>query len=766
MPKELKIKRGRRAEEKLKRKRDFSVVDANEKSKKRREKNGNENDWNKDYIKIDESIEEKDSKVTPFYGLLGDEEQEYFRRSDELLELNDFPDEEQRSFFLANVFREAENKELKIACSQSCSRLMERLILLCSAEQKKTLFQKFSGNFIHLIRHRFASHCCEMLFIQSAPIVTEEFTSRSSTENPSKSEFLTMESLFLQTLDEIEDETSSLLTDPFASHTLRVLLMILDGRSPTQLVNKSLVQSKRKEKIEIIALDSKSSATLPMKRPVPPSFTYAIEKIISDIASTLDPPFIRLLATHQTGNPTLQLLLELELTSLNLKEMSKTGEKSIIFSLLPDAIDEENSDSVTLINGLLYDSIGSRLLETICTFASGKLFKKIYQVVFKDRIAAILRNEISSYTAIRVLSRIGKQDLEEALQVIMPQIPGLIQRNRSLAIRTLIERCNARGIDTSTLTSNISTAYGGHPETLILKMACLDATTLLYMTSLQTETETEKDEQRKSTHSQLHGSLLAQSMLMLPGSPSELIQAALISLPPQILLSLSLYTPTSHIIQSALSPTLPVHFRRKLINLLIFSFNNSSTDEQNPIIRLCLSSVGSHVLDALLICTVSPSPFLPLSDTKNTTNSTTPLFTYAERISSILITHEHEIRNSFYGRIVWRNWSLDLFKRMRSDWVRKVKNTPVKLSTVMSIPSSSNTTTTTTTTTTTMNNDMKESVKLVDRKKNKNRSSQGFMPPPGPTESIGKSAIELARERFASKKLIGASTKKIQLHVV
>ncbi|POS83413.1 hypothetical protein EPUL_003453 [Erysiphe pulchra] len=760
MPKELKIKRGRRAEEKFKRKRDDGVVDANEKSKKRREQN--ENDWDKDYIKIDQSIEEKDSKVIPFYGLLGDEEQEYFRRSDELLELNDFPDEEQRSFFLANVFREAESKELKIACSQSCSRLMERLILLCSAEQKKTLFQKFSGNFIHLIRHRFASHCCEMLFIQSAPIVTEEFSSRSSTAKVAKSELPTMESLFLQTLDEIEDDMSSLLTDPFASHTLRVLLMILDGRSPTQLVNKSLVQSKRKEKIEIIALDSKPSATSPMKRLIPPSFTYAVEKIISDIASTLDPPFIRLLATHQTGNPTLQLLLELELTNLNLKEMSKTGEKSIIFSILPDAIDEENSDSVTLINGLLYDSIGSRLLETICTFASGKLFKKIYQVIFKDRIASILRNEISSYTAIRVLSRIGKQDLEEALQVIMPQIPGLVQRNRSLAIRTLIERCNARGIDTSILTSTISAAYGGHPETLILKMVCLDATTLLSMTSLQTETETEteKDNQRKSTHSQLHGSLLAQSMLMLPGSPSELIQAALISLPPQILLSLSLYTPTSHIIQSALSPTLPVHFRRKLINLLFFSFNNSSTDEQNPIIRLCLSSVGSHVLDALLICTISPSSFLPLSDSKTITYSTTPLFTYAERISSVLVTHEHEIRNSFYGRIVWRNWSLDLFKRLRSDWVRKVKNTPVKSTTAITIPSGISTTTTTTTTST-MNNDTSELIKDMDWKKNKNRSSHGLMPPPGRPESCGKSAIELARERFASKKLSSAGTKKI-----
>lgn len=81
----------------------------------------------------------------PFFGMLDEEEQEYFKRADEMLEMNNFGDPEERSLFLANVYREAEGKELKIANSQSCSRLMERLIQLSSPSQLKTLFQKFSG---------------------------------------------------------------------------------------------------------------------------------------------------------------------------------------------------------------------------------------------------------------------------------------------------------------------------------------------------------------------------------------------------------------------------------------------------------------------------------------------------------------------------------------------------------------------------------------------------------------------------------------------
>ncbi len=82
---------------------------------------------------------------TPFFGLLDDEELEYFKRADEILELDQFGSDEERHLFLANVYREADGKELKMAHSKVCSRLVERLILRSSSAQLKKLFQKFSG---------------------------------------------------------------------------------------------------------------------------------------------------------------------------------------------------------------------------------------------------------------------------------------------------------------------------------------------------------------------------------------------------------------------------------------------------------------------------------------------------------------------------------------------------------------------------------------------------------------------------------------------
>jgi len=105
---------------------------------------------------------------TQFYGLLNEEESEYFRKADEILELNRFGDGDgtaqffvqlgvsaaanarncftpERALFIANVWKEANGKELKIANSQGCSRLLEKLILMSSPSQLKSLWQKFTG---------------------------------------------------------------------------------------------------------------------------------------------------------------------------------------------------------------------------------------------------------------------------------------------------------------------------------------------------------------------------------------------------------------------------------------------------------------------------------------------------------------------------------------------------------------------------------------------------------------------------------------------
>ena len=92
----------------------------------------------------------------PYYGLLEEEEQAYFKRADAMLELNQFENAEERERFVNSVYREANGKELKIANSQSCSRFLERLIQVSTPNQLKTLFSKFSGKYAEFVIY---GHC-------------------------------------------------------------------------------------------------------------------------------------------------------------------------------------------------------------------------------------------------------------------------------------------------------------------------------------------------------------------------------------------------------------------------------------------------------------------------------------------------------------------------------------------------------------------------------------------------------------------------------
>lgn len=141
----------------------------------------------------------------PFFGLLDEQEQEYFRIQDEILKANAFETDENRNSFVKNFFREADGKELKLANSQGCSRLLEKMMGLASPKQLKNLFQKCNGHFMHLVQHRFASHFCESLFVHAAGVVAQEeehdvFGMEDAMEVDGDV-FASMESLFLFTLN-------------------------------------------------------------------------------------------------------------------------------------------------------------------------------------------------------------------------------------------------------------------------------------------------------------------------------------------------------------------------------------------------------------------------------------------------------------------------------------------------------------------------------------------------------------------------------------
>lgn len=723
MPRE-KQKRGRRAEEKAKkdeakRKRE-EVTEAPVATKRLKASTTDENQaetdtyndftQSADYIPLG-GVEEGEgeggdygngpSTDMPFYGLLDTEEQEYFSRANEMLELNQFQDSEERRLFVDSVYREADGKELKIACSQSCSRLMEKLISMSDVRQIRRLFGKFIGHFLHLVQHRFASHCSETLFIHAAPAVNQK-VSKSNKKKQSQSDDyegeegeaesepeLSLEEMFIKVIEELEGNWGYLLTERFASHTIRVLLLVLAGEPVDLSSTDSVVASRKKERLGVPAVETNGDNTITQKRNVPHSFETTLKKVIKDMVSLLDDTYLRALATHPVGNPVLQVLLYLELSHFG--KSSAKDSSSITKRLLPDESFQEGSDSATFARGLFYDPVGSRLLETIVRWAPGKLFKNLYKNLIRENVASLSRNVTAGYVVVRALERLGKDDLQSAMELTLPEIPSLVERSRLIVPKMLVERCLVRGVDTKSLAKALEAAYDKDPAKRLAQMLKLETASPANDDDAQ---EKQKDpaatNQPSSNAEKLHSSLLAQTMLTVPGPLSDLIYSSLLAQSTDSLISIAKDPTTSRVLQQALTlPTSTPQFRRQFTSRFLGHLKD-----------LALDSSGSHVVDALW-------------------PATKDIFFVKERMAQELAQHELALRDSFVGRAVWRNWSMDLYKRRRGEWTAKAKG-------------------------------------LLDRQQsndgNNNNSNGGAGERP-------KSRIELARARFAAKAAESGSSK-------
>lgn len=648
MPRE-KQKRGRRAEAKAtkdtsKRKRSEAPDDPD--AKRLKPSTGSEPNQEADYITLDEGQNEATSGEMPFYGLLDAEEQEYFSRANEVLQLNQFEDSVERRLFVDSIYREANGKELKIACSQSCSRLMEKLIAMSDVHQIRRLFNKFIGHFLHLVQHRFASHCCETLFIHAAPAVTHKPTrpkeEMSHVEDVDEEEpELSLEEMFMKVVEELEGNWGYLLTERFASHTIRVLLLVLAGEPVDLSSNDSVVASRRKEKLLVPGVEAQDEAAITQKRKVPESFEIALRKTVGDMVSVLDDTYLRALATHPVGNPVLQVLLYLELSHFGKSRAKESA--SITRRLIPDENLEEGSESATFVRGLLYDPVGSRLLEAIVRFVPGKFFKKLYKSTIHDRIGQLARNVTAGYVVLRVLERLGKDDLQDAMELIIPEVPALIERSRLVVPKVLAERCVVRGVDADPLGRALEEAYDQDPALRLNQMLKFEDK---FEDNAENSEAKAKDpaNQPSTAAEKLHGSLLVQTLLTVPGHVSELIFSSLLAQSSESLVRLSKDPTGSRVIQQALtSPTSTRQFRRQF-----------TAQFSGYLSELALDSSASHVVDALW-------------------EATKDIFFVKERMAQELAQNEMALRDSFVGRAVWRNWSMDLYKRRRGEWAAKAK---------------------------------------------------------------------------------------------
>jgi nucleolar protein 9 len=527
----------------------------------------------------------------------------------------------------------------------------------------------------------------------SAQVVTEELSGEvdkdvemeddadgEEAEEVAQAMKMSMEDLLMLTLDELEEHLSFLLSDRYGSHALRVLLVVLSGRPLAQAGTKSLLQGKNKEYITVEGASAMAGDNS-QARTVPSSFSMAIQKIIGDATARMDPTALRVLAKHPTGNPTLQLLLELELSlSAKAKKAAEPkkedGDKvveseaavTLLERLIPDApgsFSDEKSAACEFVNSMIYDPIGSRLLETLIIHCPGKIFKGLQANIFGPRIQSLLRNDTASYPAIKVLNRLSKEDLADAVEKSLPEIPSFVEKGRLNVIKTLFERCSVRGATAAldSLLPALTKACGGNWKHIVPKLCMLGEP--------EPEPETKEKkfqpaEAKNKTALISHGSQVVSTLLSIPGQPSKAIQNSLLALSSDHLLRLATSSaPTATIISKALAspPQIP-HFHKLLVAALLPNiYELATTQHGNPI-----------------ACAIIATP------SKGDASRAVVPFHLKENIMAQLERHEQDLRASWLGRNVWRTWKGDLWGHRRHDWVRWAKETDPEGERVAAMP--------------------------------------------------------------------------------
>jgi nucleolar protein 9 len=502
----------------------------------------------------------------------------------------------------------------------------------------ETMLNEFNS-FLSLVQHRFASHCCETLFIQAAPVITYELTALGNEFEQADSaanDQVSMEYLYLSAVRELEGSLGYLMMDKFASHTLRVLLLVLAGRPLSNTATLAVLQGKTKD----IGNAGTQISALPPElfemRSVPGSFGTVLDDFMSGTTAGLDTTYLQALAMHPTGNPVLQLLLELEFTRA---EKSRAQDaNSLIRRLIPDDPPVDGTQSSSFINGLLYDPVGSRLLETIVQHAPGKLFKSLYRHLFREHLGKFAKNEVAGFIVVKLLERLSRADLENAIEQLLPLLPLFLERSRTSVIKAMIERCRVRQVAMGDVAQALQAVFHISEPSGLFNVLKLDAAHTEGMSNDR------KSWVERQTNERAHASILVQTMTASPGPLRDIVIDDILKMNSPSLLAMAKDRTTTHIIQQLLicaDQTKP--FRKKFTQLYY-----------GHLAEMALDPIASHVVDTFW-------------------TATHDLLFVREAVAEELLKNEPTLRESISGRAVWKNWRMDLYKRRRVEWIAEAK---------------------------------------------------------------------------------------------
>ncbi|XP_006459728.1 hypothetical protein AGABI2DRAFT_202089 [Agaricus bisporus var. bisporus H97] len=561
------------------------------------------------------------------------------------------PNEERRLFFVA-ALTEMQGKERELATDPDCSIVLERMANSMDDFVRRVLMDSMAGSYELLIKHRFASHVCQTLFTLAVDTIQREMKGiyPRVPDSQDKGELRTMKQLILDICEELLPAFPSHIMDPFASHVIRSLLVLL---SPN-LANESLVRSKKSaawkaKQGSMKSVFEKDKGREPVKQLQAPSeFHQMTKQFLEVLKSGLDENEIRAMAASKVASPGLKMLLEVE------ADLGSSGEPDSLMDRVTvgvvSACREGNAplESSDYLNTLLRDTTSSHLSETIITRAPDDAFRILWNLYLKGKLPRLSVHPVANFVVAKAFGRADEQQLLDACQELADSWQKIIAASRSGVLRAVVDRvANLRVLGDELVKAVFSAFALDTAEEKLSLVPC--ALYLLPFKDYQTRKSTvmtaesrvhsregnKKD--KKLLEPQIQGSLLLQSLLHLPEPHYEIVIQSINSLSLEERIQLAHNSSSSRIYDVLLdSSTIPSKTKRSFVLGFIGHYHQLADDR-----------FGSRIVDR---CWNFADTYLK------------------EKIARSVFPHQQTLAGSFYGKFFSRNLNLYLLQRRPEEW--------------------------------------------------------------------------------------------------
>ncbi|KAI7869750.1 armadillo-type protein [Spinellus fusiger] len=573
----------------------------------------------------------------------------YFKGIEATLDHPQFETAEDQRLFIDNVFTEVEGNELRLATNYSCSLILEKLLKISDAFQLRVFIDKLRGRTVELFAHRFASHVCQTVITLAANGVEEQLYDPTACDNKDEEnttkgqgELLSMEELILGMSEDIKPVVGGLISQPFASHVVRVLLFVLAGKRIDETNDiKGRLRSKKSAKYKTENNDTlaKASSKASPSRQVPSSFTAMFRALTKELAIHSSETQLRALSVHRVASPVLQLLLEMQQEDTQGQEAKRVLLDNILWGVVSDVTTPtENKDRDSWFETLIRDQVGSHLLEVIFKVAPTPVYDRIYTQYLKKKLEKFSLHPIANFVIQNFLTHArSPKQFTKMVNELSGSFEKLLKNGKFGVIRSLVEASLTLGTAEKEILNGLASAFHMPAENSQEFVNCV----MRMWTFEDWEGATEEEKKNLSSF-HMQGSLLLQSIVKMPSQYNAIATASFLSQPPNVTYPWCFSPVGSRAYESILtSPTVNEKMKKKIMRNL-----------QGNYAELAKDKFGSHIVEH---CWAAAD-----IDSK-------------ERIASELLKREYDLSEHYIGKCILWTCRIDQYKRRHDEWVEREK---------------------------------------------------------------------------------------------